>query len=77
MNATECHICKKPLTGGLDTFGEVRFPVCFDCFWWDEPDQTYIGFVRCGTCRQGRATVEEVVYDAVGLAIIDDAEVQP
>lgn len=27
-----CSACPKKLSGGLDTFGSIRTPLCFDCF---------------------------------------------
>ena len=27
-----CSICHAPLTNGLDTFGDVHFPLCWDCY---------------------------------------------
>jgi phage FluMu protein Com len=77
MSNIKCHLCDKPLTGGTDTFGEPQFPQCLECWyeWRDEHDPAEIRYmqymIRCATCRQYRATVEEVVYDAVELAIIE------
>lgn len=28
----ECTACKKPLKNGLDTFGDVNAPLCWDCY---------------------------------------------
>lgn len=27
----ECTACLKPLTGGLDTYGEIQHPMCMGC----------------------------------------------
>lgn len=39
MTEIKCTCCGKPLTGGVDTFGEHFAPMCWDCescLLWDE-----------------------------------------
>ena len=36
----ECTNCKRPLSGGLDTYGDVRWPFCVTC--WLTPDDTVV-----------------------------------
>lgn len=31
MGDLHCHRCQVPLTGGLDTFGDIHMPVCEAC----------------------------------------------
>lgn len=39
----QCTACGAPLTGGLDTFGEVHLPMCMDCFFsFSEPTKARI-----------------------------------
>lgn len=35
MTNTQCAICSKPLSGGLDTYGATDMPMCCDCWWED------------------------------------------
>lgn len=32
MSKITCSVCAKPLTNGLDTFGDVHNPMCWDCW---------------------------------------------
>lgn len=32
MMNVQCAVCEKPLSGGVDTFGDVHAPLCWDCF---------------------------------------------
>ena len=38
MTDLHCTICTTPLTGGLDTYGDVGAELCIDC-WYDLPEQ--------------------------------------
>ena len=32
-----CFMCQKPLSGGLDTYGDFGMEQCWDCFWrWQD-----------------------------------------
>lgn len=33
-----CSVCGKPLTNGLDTYGDVGAELCMDC-WYDLPEE--------------------------------------
>lgn len=30
--AVKCYLCETELTGGLDTFGEIHWPMCWACW---------------------------------------------
>jgi len=36
METIACTLCEKELSGGLDTFGPLETPLCWDC-WTDQP----------------------------------------
>ncbi len=37
----KCSVCENDLTGGLDTYGTIQEPLCWDCFSKGEPDHEY------------------------------------
>lgn len=72
MSKTKCHICQKELTGGLDTYGDPHFELCFDCFWFngdEDADNHYkqLG-IKCGTCRRHQSATEWEVIDQDGMS---------
>lgn len=71
MSDIKCTICDKALTGGLDTFGDVRFPMCQECYWslsTAESDPYKQLGIKCGTCRRHQSATEWEVIDQDGMS---------
>lgn len=75
-----CFFCEKPLSGGIDTYGNVNGPeFCFAC-WFDFQDyekreqQFYEEYLKakglprhwCGTCSPSGSRVDNVIGDIQG-----------
>ena len=66
----KCTICDKPLTGGLDTFGDAQFPMCQECYWsFDsaESDPYKQLGIKCGTCRRHQSATQWEVINQDGM----------
>lgn len=51
---TTCSACEKPLSNGLDTYGDAHCPLCQTC-WLELSDlhgYDYMHIIECGTCRR-------------------------
>src|SRR5579859_5977132 len=57
-----CYVCQRPLTGKLDTFGAIDYPVCLECWVrgpnWDDIEDEFAAVVA-------------------GLPVEDDREICP
>jgi hypothetical protein len=68
MSECKCTVCERPLSGGLDTYGLIQFPLCWGC-WRDHGDEVE---------RQARSGIASMDIDVnrqwVTLVIEDEAD---